>query len=250
MREKPTLLLIGADASWYKPALSALADDAQLVYLDARGLGRSERGPSSTWTMDHWADDIAAFCCALDIERPLLLGASIGGRAAMQCAVAHSDLVAKLVLISPLARTDFDLNAETFRRLGGDEAAAAAERRYTIGDDASVADFARLCLPLYNRAPFDAAAMMRLRFDIEVFAGYMPRNGADLTLPPLARVRCPVLLLAGEDDPVTPVQTSAEVAAALPAPLVTFVRLDGCGHGTWIDRPAETLAAIRSFIGA
>ena len=48
MREKPTLLLLHggpgvADHSMFKPVLSSLADLAQIVYLDHRGNGRSER---------------------------------------------------------------------------------------------------------------------------------------------------------------------------------------------------------------
>jgi pimeloyl-ACP methyl ester carboxylesterase len=53
MREKPTLLLLhggpGADHSIYKPDYSALADIAQVIYLDHRGNGRSEDGPHSPW---------------------------------------------------------------------------------------------------------------------------------------------------------------------------------------------------------
>ena len=49
MREKPVLLMLhggpGADHSIYRPAYSALADIAQIVYLDHRGNGRSEDGP-------------------------------------------------------------------------------------------------------------------------------------------------------------------------------------------------------------
>ena len=49
MREKPVLLMLhggpGFDHSIYKPAYSALADAAQIVYLDHRGNGRSEDGP-------------------------------------------------------------------------------------------------------------------------------------------------------------------------------------------------------------
>ena len=55
MREKPTLLLLhggpGFDHSIYKPAYSALADVAQIIYLDHRGNGRSEDGRAKpgTW---------------------------------------------------------------------------------------------------------------------------------------------------------------------------------------------------------
>ena len=53
MREKPVLLMLhggpGADHSIYRPAYSALADIAQIVYLDHRGNGRSEDGPRESW---------------------------------------------------------------------------------------------------------------------------------------------------------------------------------------------------------
>jgi pimeloyl-ACP methyl ester carboxylesterase len=66
MREKPTLLLLhggpGFDHSIYKPAYSALADIAQIVYLDHRGNGRSEDGPRESWNLAQWGDDVRAFC--------------------------------------------------------------------------------------------------------------------------------------------------------------------------------------------
>ena len=73
MREKPTLLMLhggpGADHSIYKPAYSALADIAQIVYLDHRGNGRSEDGPERGWNLAQWGDDVRAFCDALGIVR-------------------------------------------------------------------------------------------------------------------------------------------------------------------------------------
>jgi pimeloyl-ACP methyl ester carboxylesterase len=66
MREKPTLLLLhggpGFDHSVYKPAYSALADVAQVIYLDHRGNGRSDAGPKDAWTLAQWGDDVRAFC--------------------------------------------------------------------------------------------------------------------------------------------------------------------------------------------
>ena len=62
MRERPTLLLLhggpGFDHSIYKPAYSALADVAQIIYLDHRGNGRSEAGSRDTWTLAQWGDDV------------------------------------------------------------------------------------------------------------------------------------------------------------------------------------------------
>ena len=62
MREKPTLLMLhggpGSDHSIYRPAYSALADIAQIVYLDHRGNGRSEDGPRDSWNLAQWGDDV------------------------------------------------------------------------------------------------------------------------------------------------------------------------------------------------
>ena len=69
MRERPTLLLLhggpGFDHTIYKPAYSALADIAQVIYLDHRGNGRSDAGPKESWTLAQWGDDVRAFCDAL-----------------------------------------------------------------------------------------------------------------------------------------------------------------------------------------
>jgi len=96
--ERPTLVLLhggpGADHSLFKPECGALRDAAQIVYLDQRGSGRSDTGPPQSWTWTQWADDVALFCAALGIERPILVGTSSGGLVAMVCAARHPELVA------------------------------------------------------------------------------------------------------------------------------------------------------------
>ncbi len=77
LREKPTLLLLhggpGYDHSSFKPVFSALADTAQVIYVDHRGHGRSTRRPAAEWTLDTFADDIVRLCSALGITRPVVL---------------------------------------------------------------------------------------------------------------------------------------------------------------------------------
>src|SRR5262245_30678119 len=51
-------------------------DCAQVIYLDHRGNGRSDAGPKEAWTLAQWGDDVRAFCDALGIEHPIVLGAS------------------------------------------------------------------------------------------------------------------------------------------------------------------------------
>jgi pimeloyl-ACP methyl ester carboxylesterase len=104
MREKPTLVLLhggpGFDHSIFKPRLAQLADIAQVVFLDHRGNGRSEPGPRELWTLAQWGDDVHAFCEALGIEHPIVLGASFGGMVALAYATRHPAHPAKLILLS------------------------------------------------------------------------------------------------------------------------------------------------------
>ena len=84
LRRRPTVVLVHGgpgvyDHAYFKPDFGRLAYHAQVVYLDLRGHGHSEWGSAGDWTFEACADDIRAFCDALGIERPVVLGHSLGG---------------------------------------------------------------------------------------------------------------------------------------------------------------------------
>ena len=255
MRERPTLILLhggpGFDHSSYKPAFSPLADVAQVVYLDHRGNGRSDAGDRSKWNLAQGADDLVAFCDALGIEKPVVLGNSFGGMVAMAYGVRHPDHPGKLVLSSTTAKTRLDRVYAAFERLGGAEARDAARRYWTNPGKDTMPDYARLCFPLYSPTPRDPNANARTRwnFDVMFHFGGSEDHRFDF-LPELAKVRCPTLVLGGEDDPICPIDDQADIAAALPAQLVHFERFPGCGHGVYRDDPQRTLDVIRKFLAS
>src|SRR5262245_27928118 len=159
MRGKPTLLLLhggpGMDGSYWRPWFSALADVAQVIYLDQRACGRSDRGSKELWTLAQWGDDVRSFCEALEIERPVVCGSSFGGEVAMSYATRHPDHPGKLILLSCSARLNVERIAELFRRLGGDDVAQIAARFWTEFDITRAADYVQRCIPLYYRKPMD-----------------------------------------------------------------------------------------------
>ena len=67
-------------------------------------------------------------------------------------------------------------------------------------------------------------------------------------LPGLARAACPVLVMAGDDDPVCPLADSLDIAAALPPRWMQLARFADAGHGTWRDQPEAAMARLRQFI--
>jgi pimeloyl-ACP methyl ester carboxylesterase len=240
MREKPTLVLLhggpGLDHSIYKPSFSALADVAQVIFLDHRGNGRSDRGPQESWTLAQWGDDVRGFCEALGIARPIVFGASFGGMVAMAYATRHPDHPAKLILVSTEAAGDtyFERRVALFERFGGPEVGALARRRFLDGhtDAATLDTWLRLAFP-------------------EVTHWFTRPGGEGHTFnlfPALSRVQCPSLVLGGEEDPMTPIECQAAIAAALPPNLVRFERFPGCGHAVLPDAPESAMTVIRDFI--
>ncbi len=168
-RGRHSLLLHGGpgfDHTIYKPVCSALADIAQVIYLDHRGNGRSDAGPKESWTLAQWGDDVRAFCDALGIEKPIVLGVSFGGMVAMAYATRHPSHPGKLILISTEAKggSHLEKRVELFERFGGTRgrrarAAALPRRRRGQPDEATVAAWRRLAMPHYTRTPRDADAM-------------------------------------------------------------------------------------------
>jgi pimeloyl-ACP methyl ester carboxylesterase len=259
MREKPTVLLLhggpGFDHTVYKPAYSALADVAQIIYLDHRGNGRSDAGPQEAWNLPQWGDDVRAFCDVLGIANPIVLGVSFGGMVAMAYATRHPDHPSKLILISTEAAGDShrDRRVAVFERLGGPEVGALARRRFFEvqgqTDQAAIDAWRKLAMPHYTRVPRD---MVRAIIRPEVLHWFTrPGGGEGHTfnmLADLRRVRCPTLVMGGEDDPMTPIECQVDLAAALPADLVRFERFADCRHGVVPDEPEQALAMIRGFI--
>lgn len=261
MREKPILLLLhggpGFDHSIFKPAYSALADVAQVIYLDHRANGRSDAGPQESWTLAQWGDDVRSFCDVLGIVRPIVLGASFGGMVAMAYATRHPDHPSKLVLISTEAAggTHLDRRVALFERLGGHEVGALARRRFLENkghqDQASLEAWQKLAMPVYTRTPRDPDVARRSirRFDVQ---HWFTRPGGESStynmFPDLHCIRCPTLVLGGEDDPMHPIESQADIAAALPAHLVRFERFANCGHAVIPDAPERGMAVIRDFI--
>jgi proline-specific peptidase len=257
MREVPTLLLLhggpGFDHSTFKPAFSALGDIAQIIYLDHRGQGRSDRSTPEFWNLDQWATDVKSFCDALEIERPVVLGNSFGGMVAMAYAARYPDHPAKLVLSSTAARMRIERVLRMFEMLGGKEAREIAGDFWQAPSPDTLKKYTRVCMPLYNpsRAFANPDSRARTVFNFELGRHFI--TGEQWTfnlLPELHRIRCPTLILAGAQDPVCTMEDMQDVADAIAPSLVRFERFAEAGHGVFRDQPERALEILSDFIAA
>ena len=254
MRERPTLLLLhggpGFDHSIYKPDMSALADVAQVIYLDHRSNGRSDRTGPERWMLEDWGDDVRAFCEALEIEKPIVMGTSFGGFVAMAYATRHPEHPGKLILNTTSAKWTLDRVLRVFERLGGKGAREAARRYWENPNMETGTEYIRVCMPLYNHHQRGPEMMARTVFNFDLMFNFGTKAQRDMNfIPGLGRIKCPTLVMGGDDDPITPIEDSADIAEALPRELVRFERFPATGHGIVNDSPERFFKVLREFIG-
>src|SRR5262249_50395675 len=245
--ERPAVVAVhggaGLDHMPRKADHGPLAEDFQVVYFDLRGHGRSDHSSSEFWNLRTWADDLRRLCDALGLAKPVVLGSSFGGFVALTYAGLFPGHPGGIILANTTGgRSDHQLSVEAFRRLGGDEAAAVAERDFTELTKESAAEFNRVCYPLYSSKPGHAEeTRQRLAGSIQTIDVNLHclRDEAPRFDPwsVLAAIRCPVLILAGEDDPVCPLPIVEDLASRLPAGTTRLVRLPGARHTIFRDRP-------------
>lgn len=257
MVERQSLIVMhggpGFDHSTMRPWFDRFADTHHVVYIDHRGNGRSTGGPE-TWTLAQWGDDVKALCDALGISKPVVFGNSFGGMVAMAYATRHPDHPAKLILSSTAARMRLDETTRLLAERGGEEARAVAEKFWTAPDAQGMADYTRVCIPLYN-PPSDNSAALAAGWRRAIVRGDVTAHffqGEIRTMDvraSLARIACPTLVTGGDYDPITPVACAEEIFAALPKGLAQLEIVKGAGHGVHRDAPDKAEEIYRRFLG-
>jgi pimeloyl-ACP methyl ester carboxylesterase len=102
--------------------ISELSKTRKVIAVEMQGHGRTADVPRGI-THDNLADDVAALLNYLKIPRADLIGYSMGGAVAMQCAIRHPDKVRKAVIISSTFRSDGMVPGalEAIRKLTADD---------------------------------------------------------------------------------------------------------------------------------
>lgn len=102
--DPPLVFLHGwaVDRSYLRHQVEHFSGTHRVIALDHRGHGASDK-PTEQYTIESFADDVAWICARLDVERPVLVGHSMGGTIAMAAAAQHPELeVAALVVLEAL----------------------------------------------------------------------------------------------------------------------------------------------------
>jgi pimeloyl-ACP methyl ester carboxylesterase len=231
------------DRSLWAGQMSGLATSARCLAPDLRGFGASTVG--GPYTIDQYADDLAAFLSTLGISRAVVCGLSMGGYVAFSLLRRHPALVRALVFSDTRATAD---------------TAAARENRMRLITLIESEGMEELATRQVERM-VGASTLERQPRLVEVVRGMMastPAAGAiggqramadrvDST-ELLATIEIPSLVVGGVEDVLTPPDELRALAASIAGSRIEL--LERCGHVCPLERPAAFNHVMSEFLRA
>jgi 3-oxoadipate enol-lactonase len=233
-----------ADSRMWTPFAGLLAEDRRVVRYDLRGYGRSAlpAGPFSH------VDDLAAVIAATSDGPVHLVGASMGGRVALDLALERPDSVRSLALLGAVV-SGFDADAPDPPLWAQ---VAAADRADELDALADAETRMWLADPDGTRLPAELLDLVR---DMDRIALRNERSGVADERPAeppavdrLHTLERPVLVVDGELD-IEDIGLAADLLADR-LPQAERVRLAGVAHLPALEVPEEVAALVRRFLAA
>jgi 2-hydroxy-6-oxonona-2,4-dienedioate hydrolase len=212
---------VGVASPYFVPTAEQLAPHFQTFAIDLPGFGRSGK-PSHTLSIAELADALADWLRAEGLERPIVLGNSVGCQVAVDFAARYPEHLSCLILagptMDPKARTAWQQIVRWLRN-------ARSERLSQV--------------PLSVRDYWQCG----LRRLIGTFR-YALQDRIEEKLP---HVRVPTLVVRGGKDPIVPQRWCEEAVRLLPQG--RLVVIPGAGHTVNYNSPVELARLVREFAG-
>ena len=234
------------DHTMFEPQRAAFERDYRVIAYDHRAQGRSQ-DPGQGYDMDTQAYDAAALITALNAAPCHFAGLSMGGFVGMRLAAHHPALIRTLTVMNttaaaekPANRIRYNVFARLVKLIGpGPFTPIAVKDLFGQTTRNSAARRAMLdeWIATFRARPKNVAATL-----LEV------ANRREFTAEELALVRCPTLIIAGEDDTAQPPRNSQSLVEGVRG--ARFVRIPGAGHSSSLEEPEAIIAAMRELFHA
>ncbi|MBN1876096.1 MAG: alpha/beta hydrolase [Anaerolineae bacterium] len=250
--DKPALVLchgFSDNGLCWTPVARALENDYDVLMVDARGHGLSD-APETGYTTEDRVDDLAAFIKALALDKPAVLGHSMGGATASFAAAKYPDLIGKVLLEDP-GWWDEDNPHQTMNeeeRMAFLEEQKANLIAQKAKSRAALIAGCRANSPTWSDAELGPWAISKQQLSPNVLSVYGQAR------PPwreIARkIQCSALLITADVDKggiVTPkmAQEAPEIN-----PKIHVVHIEGAGHNVRREAFQAYMAAVKEFLSA
>jgi proline iminopeptidase len=258
LTRKPVLLALhggpGGDHTTFRPTLSALVEEAQIIYVDQRGSGRSARGPRESYTLKNNVADIEALRRYLGVDRIALLGYSYGGMVAMSYAIEYPESLSHLIVVASAPSYQFLDRAKTILHERGTPRQIRLAQQLWNGsfrDDDEYAQYQAVLRPLYSVAAATGVetSANRPRGIVshepvnEAFSGFLRTFDVRRDLP---QIQTRTLVVGAAHDWICAPEFSAEIAASIPQAELHILR--DSGHKIFYDQPDSFLGITSAFL--
>ena len=210
-----------------------------VIAVDLPGHGRSTGLPKQS--IEDMSDWVVALLDALHIDQAAIIGHSLGSLVALDCAARHPSRVRAIALVgttAPMPVSDAILDAAA----ANDPAAFnmlteyGYSKRHLYGGNSNPGMWmVGSTLRLFERSQPGV-----LHTDMSACNNY--QQGVNRA----GQVKCPVLVVMGDGDRLTPLRSAKELLAALPSP--TLRVLQGAGHTLMTEAPNELLDALKEAL--
>jgi N-formylmaleamate deformylase len=248
--EPPVLLAHGAteDGRCFPRVAQALGARHAVVLPDARGHGESTPPPVD-WDYAMQGDDLAAVITALELERPVVIGHSMGCGAALHLAARHPGLVRALVLEDPGPWWLPVADAAALRTYAEQSRARNLARRSQTQEDAERDIRARYAA--WSAEDVTTAATAKRRVHPDAFAVFNLEYWANLDWTALlAGVTCPVLLIHTDPGSGGVLSVADAVSFQQHVPQAQVAYIPGASHSIRRDRFGEYMAAVDGLLAS
>ncbi|MDH3712447.1 MAG: alpha/beta hydrolase [Gammaproteobacteria bacterium] len=237
--ERPSVLFVHGAAMdhtvWVLPKRYFVRKGYNVLAVDLPGHGRSQGDAFDT--IEANADWLADVLDAAGIERTAVVGHSMGSLIALDFAARHGERVRSAVLIGsavPMAVADKLMNAAAGHKHAAFEMVNTwgHSKRAQVGGNPNPG----IWMTGSGIRLLEASRPGTLHADLQACHHYTA--GVERA----ANIACPVLLILGSEDVMTPPFVAHDIAAAAPNSRTLLLR--GSGHALMTERPDEVLDAL------
>ncbi len=233
---------------WYNQ-IPEFSKRYRILSLDVRGHGKTE-APEGEFSMNLFAKDVRALLNGLHIEKACVLGYSMGGRIALQFALDYPEMVTGLVFAnSGITGKDYQMPEEQMREM--------MERRQQMMEMFKTANMETIADTMAERSMSPGIrdanpALFKKYKEIKMKNSpkyYTPIMQAMMTAaadpPDLSRIKCPVLIIAGEQDGFM----SLDIAEYMKKTIrQASLKVFPTGHASALEAPNDFNQAVLDFM--
>jgi pimeloyl-ACP methyl ester carboxylesterase len=255
----PTVVLVhglGSQSLAYARAARRLAETHRVVMLDLPGHGRSAKPEGYAYSMEAYADAVAAVLEAAGVEGAVVVGHSMGGQIALTKAIRGDRRLRALVLLNPAGIETFDHGQSSALR-----AAASADHYHGLTRE----QLGALLRMAFHRFDDDAEALLEVRWrKLRSAEGRRYARAVERSIhgmldapvrPRLDRVRVPTVVVFGSEDRLIPNRllnpqldtrkVAEDAVQAIPGARLEWI--EGAGHMLPTEAPDAVVDAVRSL---